>query len=80
MYLVNNKETKYIDCKEVLLPFGELFVNDVINRTETAMGQTHCFLAMELALLAQKNAQMLAFRNNKIKKLPCESTRKAVFL
>ena len=62
LYLVNNKETKYIDCKEVPLPFGELFVNDVINRTETAMGQTHCFLAMELALLAQKNAQMLAFK------------------
>ena len=62
LYLVNNKETKYIDCKEVPLPFGELFVNDVINRTETAMGQTHCFLAMELALLAQKNAQVLAFK------------------
>jgi len=31
-------------------------VDDVINRTETAMSQEHCFLATELALRAQKAA------------------------
>jgi hypothetical protein len=32
-------------------------VNDILNRTETAMPQEHCFLAMELALQAEKQAQ-----------------------
>jgi predicted dehydrogenase len=59
LYLVNNNETKYIDCSKEPLPFGEQFVNDVVNRTETAMPQAHCFLATELALIAQKNAKVL---------------------
>jgi predicted dehydrogenase len=61
LYLVNQKETKYIDCNKEPLPFGELFVNDVINRTESAMTQAHCFLATELALKAQKNARRVSF-------------------
>jgi predicted dehydrogenase len=52
LFLVNNKSTEYISCSSVELPFGRLFVDDVINRTETAMTQQHCFLAMELALKA----------------------------
>jgi hypothetical protein len=32
-------------------------VDDVLDRTETAMPQAHVFLAMELALLAQSKAQ-----------------------
>jgi predicted dehydrogenase len=61
LYLVNQKETRYIDCKDVPLPFGTLFVDDVLNRTETAMPQAHCFLATELALKAQKMAQPISF-------------------
>ena len=57
LFLVNQKETTYIDCSKEPLPFGEQLVNDIINRTETAMPQEHCFLATELALLAQKNAE-----------------------
>jgi hypothetical protein len=34
-------------------------VNDVVNRTETAMPQAHCFLATELVLKAQKAAARL---------------------
>ena len=56
LYLVNHKETRFIDCNNDTLPFGNLFVDDVLNRTETAMSQQHCFLATELALLAQKKA------------------------
>jgi hypothetical protein len=41
------------------LPFGGLLVDDIINRTETAMPQAHCFLATELALLATKKAKIL---------------------
>lgn len=59
LFLVNKKETKYIDCRQVYLPYGEQLVSDVVNRTETAMPQEHCFLATELALVAQKNAHKL---------------------
>lgn len=62
LYLVNQKETQYIDCSKEPLPFGEQFVNDILNRTETAMPQAHCFLTTELALKAQKNAQTLSFK------------------
>lgn len=56
LFLVNQKETKYYDCKNVHMPYGEQLVSDVVNRTETAMPQDHCFLATELALTGQKMA------------------------
>ena len=62
LFLVNEKETQYIDCANVPLPYGQQLVDDVVNRTETAMTQAHCFLATELALKAQKNAQKISFR------------------
>jgi hypothetical protein len=34
-------------------------VNDILNRTETAMPQEHCLLATELALKAQKFAKVI---------------------
>ena len=60
LFLVNQKETTYIDCSKEPLPYGEQLVNDVLNRTETAMSQEHCFLATELALKAQKQAQNIS--------------------
>lgn len=57
LILVDKKGTTYVDCSKEPLPYGEQLVDDVINRTETAMSQDHCFLAMELALKAQKQAQ-----------------------
>jgi len=62
LFLVNEKETRYIDCVNVPLPYGQQLVDDVVNRTETAMTQAHCFLATELALKAQKNAQKISFK------------------
>jgi len=62
LFVVDNKETRYIDCRNVPLPYGEQLVSDVVNRTETAMSQAHCFLATELILNAQKHAQRLAFK------------------
>jgi predicted dehydrogenase len=59
LFLVNNNDTKYVDCSKTELPYGRQLVDDVINRTETAMSHEHCFLATELALRAQKNAQNL---------------------
>lgn len=59
LFLVDNKDTRYIDCQDVELPYGRQLISDVVNRTETAMSQEHCFLATELALKAQKNAKKL---------------------
>jgi len=56
LFLVNHKETKYYNCSEVYMPYGEQLVSDVVNRTETAMKQDHCFLAAELAIKADKMA------------------------
>ncbi len=56
LYFVNNKEMIHMDCKDVELPFGHQFVDDILNRTETAMPQEQCLLTMELAIRAQKNA------------------------
>lgn len=59
LFLVDKKGVQYIECKDVKLPYGEQLINDILNRTETAMPQAHCFLATELALKAQKNAQRI---------------------
>jgi predicted dehydrogenase len=63
LFLVDNKQTRYIDCQEVDLPYGEQLVSDVVNRTETAMSQAHCFLATELVLKAQHQAQRVSFKS-----------------
>ena len=59
LFLTDQKETTYFDCNNDPLPYGTLLVDDVLNRTETAMTQQHCFLATELALLAQQQAQRI---------------------
>jgi predicted dehydrogenase len=62
LFLVDQKQTRYIDCRDVVLPYGAQLVSDVVNRTETAMPQAHCFLAMELVLKAQQQAQRVDFK------------------
>ena len=62
LFLVDQKQTQYIDTKDQDLPYGRQIVDDVLNRTETAMTQAHCLLAAELMLKAQKGAQRLANR------------------
>jgi len=56
LFLVDQKDTRYIDCSDVPLPYGERLIDDILNRTETSMPQAHVFLAMELALRAEKDA------------------------
>ena len=58
LFLVDKKETRYIDTSKEATPYGTQLVDDILNRTETAMTQAHCFLATELALKAQKQAQL----------------------
>lgn len=62
LFLVDQKETRYFDCSKDPLPYGEQLVNDILNRTETAMTQDHCFLATELALIAQRDARPLVLK------------------
>ena len=62
LYLVNKKDMLHMDCNNEALLFGPLLVDDVLNRTETAMSQAHCFLATELALIAQKNAKPMRLK------------------
>ena len=59
LFLVDQKGTKYVDCSDVPLPYGERLIDDVLNRTTTADSQSRTFLAMELALEAQKRARRL---------------------
>ena len=59
LFLVTKEKTEYIDCSQVELPYGRQLVDDVINRTETAMSQEMCFYASELALTAQAMATRL---------------------
>ena len=59
LFLVDAKGSQYINCDDVPLPYAERLVDDVLNRTETSSSQTGTFLAMELALIAQKQARRL---------------------
>lgn len=60
LFLVDQKSQQYIDCHDVPMPFGEQVVQDVLNRTETAIGQEHCFRVCELTLEAEFNATRVA--------------------
>lgn len=62
LFLVNKKGISYIDCKNIKLPYAGQLLNDIINRTETAMTHQHCFLACELALQAQDMAMAKAIK------------------
>ena len=59
LFLVDGSATRHIDCSRVELPYGRRLVDDVLDRTETAMPQAHAFLATELALRAQQMAQRI---------------------
>jgi predicted dehydrogenase len=59
LFLVNQDDMQYIDCSEVDLPYGRQLVQDVFNRTETAVPQAHVFLASQLVLTAEAQAERL---------------------
>lgn len=63
LFLTDQKETRYFDCGKEPTPYGGQLVNDILNRTETAMTQAHCFLATEMALRAQKQAQRISHKS-----------------
>ncbi len=59
LFLVTKEKTEYVDCSQVELPYGRQLVDDIRNRSETAMSQELCFYASELALRAQAMATRL---------------------
>jgi predicted dehydrogenase len=61
LFIVDQKQARYIDCNNIVLPFGPQFVSDIANRTHTAQNQEQALLATELVLKAQQNALRLKF-------------------
>lgn len=59
LFLVDQKGTHYFDCNAEPLPYASQLIEDILNRTETAMTQAHSFLAMELAIQAENLADRL---------------------
>ena len=59
LYLVNASGVQYMNCADTPLVYGHQLRDDVVNRTETAMTQDHCFKATEIALRAQAQAARL---------------------
>ncbi|HBX70609.1 MAG TPA: oxidoreductase [Chloroflexi bacterium] len=59
LFLVDQKGLQYIDCKDVPLLYASRLIEDIRNRSETAMTQAHSFLAMELAIQAENMADRL---------------------
>jgi predicted dehydrogenase len=56
LFIVDNKQARYIDCNNMPLPFGPQFIADIVNRTHVAQDQTQCLLAAELVIKAQMQA------------------------
>jgi predicted dehydrogenase len=63
LFVVDQKEARYIDCNNMPLPFGPQFVSDIVNRTHTAQDQDQCLLAAELVIRAQKNAKLVTLKD-----------------
>lgn len=59
LFVANNQGVNFIDTSDVPLTFAARFLDDVRNRTETAMLQQRSFLVTRLATEAQLNAHHL---------------------
>jgi predicted dehydrogenase len=59
LFVVDGAGMRHVDASGGDLPYGRQLVADVLDRTETSMSQTHCFLACQLALEAQARATRL---------------------
>jgi predicted dehydrogenase len=63
LFIVDQKQARYIDCSNVALPFGPQFISDIVNRTHTAQDQAQALLTAEIVIKAQKNAQMVKLKD-----------------
>ena len=62
LFVVDGKQARYIDCNAMPLPFGPLFVADIVNRTHLAQNQDEALLAAELVITAQKKAKFVTIK------------------
>ncbi len=56
LLLVDERETRYIDCSTDSLPFAAQLVCDIRERSETAMSAAHALRVSDLAIEAQEHA------------------------
>jgi len=61
LFVVDQKQARYIDCNQIELPFGPQFVSDILNRTHVAQDQEQALLAAELSIKAQMAAKHVTF-------------------
>ena len=59
IFLVNKEKYEYINAASKPLTYFQRLMNDVIERTSTAMEQDHCLKVMNLAINAQLNAKKM---------------------
>jgi len=57
LFLTDKTGVRHFDCADVPLPYGPQLLDDIRDRTQTAMPQARCFAAMEIALKAQQIAE-----------------------
>jgi hypothetical protein len=63
LFIVDGKQARYIDCNQMPLPFGPLFVADIVNRTHVAQNQQECLLAAQLVIEAQNKAKLVKLQD-----------------
>mgnify|MGYP002877667799 CR=1 FL=1 len=56
LFISDKKETRYVNCQSYPTPFFSDFVEDLLNRTEKAVSQSHTLTVMRIALEAEKLA------------------------
>ena len=59
IFLVNKEKYEYINASSKPLTYFQRLMNDVLERTSTAMEQDHCLKVMNLAINAQLNAKKM---------------------
>jgi predicted dehydrogenase len=63
LFIVDGKQSRYIDCNQMPLPFGLQFVADIVNRTHLAQNLDECLLAAQLVIEAQNKAKMITLKD-----------------
>jgi predicted dehydrogenase len=63
LFIVDGKQSRYIDCNQMPLPFGPQFVADIVNRTHLAQDPEECLLAAQLVIEAQNKAKMITLKD-----------------
>jgi predicted dehydrogenase len=61
LFLTDPKGVEYIPCQGLPTPYGAQLLQDILERSETAVPQAQVFLASELALQAEAGATRLGF-------------------